>query len=241
MNNEYERGFDEIASEQCEQYIKEFNARIEFAVDPGEVIDDIKGLINLQMNATHDSNGELNTVYFKLHNEARADRRKNIINLCQQYCINEKINYEVAVAFFPKLIALINFRKWIWEKEDEIKLTEKTTAFDQRESKEGEFTLLRRVLAIELLLEEAGKEISFGRTGVNKIKIAEFVDFLVSKEMKPKKDMRDTSIYDRLKASWDKVESADMDNLKYVRDQFSNIGLSNLAAKVESIINTKKK
>ncbi|MBL0136835.1 MAG: hypothetical protein IPP79_24090 [Chitinophagaceae bacterium] len=93
---------------------------------------------------------------------------------------------------------------------------EKERIEELKEQNEGEFTLTRRILALQFLIKAAGKEIRFGEKGVNKTKIAEFIDFLVSKENKPK-DIRDTSVHTRLKNIWDKENKAHLENLIYIR------------------------
>jgi len=97
----------------------------------------------------------------------------------------------------------------------------------------------KRLFPLQFLIKAAGKEIRFGEKGVNKTKIAEFIDFLVSKESKPK-DIRDTSVHTRLKNIWDKENKAHLENLNYIREKFDNLGLSNIVKQVDNIVQTQE-
>lgn len=238
MSNQYEKSFNDIVHSEFSTYKNQFTKKMSLHTSPMELLEEENGNVNGQLTQTHNSSPELNKVFFDLNYKVKNNKHLRHLDLCEEYCKEKSIPYSKAVKFFPPLFTLYKIRSWLSEIMSEIKANKEEIEQDIQESEKGEFTNARRFLAIELLIKAAGKEIHYGEKGINKTKIAGFIDFLVSNEANPK-EMRNTSLYDRVKNNWGKPDKASIENLNYIKEQFKKIGLTNVTQEVEIILNSK--
>lgn len=239
MGKTNDQGYTKIINSEFEAYQHLLNKKLELHTNSAELLEDEIESINYRLTDTHNSNPDLNSIFFKLYNEAKANKSLNHIILCEEYCINNRVVNNLTTDFFVGLFTLYKCRKYANDKLTEITIHTKSIEEDIQDIKLGEYTLARRILAIELILKAAGKEIGFGELGINKIKMAEFIDFLTSKENKSK-EMRDTKIYEKVKVGWDRLDEAPFENLVYIKNQFSKIGLTNLTQQIDNLITSQK-
>lgn len=95
---------------------------------------------------------------------------------------------------------------------------------NQQSSKlKREFTTARQVLAIKYLFEFA----KIDANSYDKTQLAYFVQFLTSKETGAKK-IQDTGIYKKIKNPFKDKDSEKKEDLKFVRNYFSNLNLSGI-------------
>ena len=71
--------------------------------------------------------------------------------------------------------------------------------------------------------------------GINKKKLAEFVDFLISRDLNSR-DMTDTKVYRRVKNIWGNADKVSRENYDFVKRQFENIGLDNAVQEIDDLI-----
>jgi hypothetical protein len=239
MENVYEGGFEKIKTDETSEYKRLLEARIKLHKYPINLLKDEVGKVNSQLTLTHDSNNILNQAFFDLLKLSDENKNLSHITLCEEFCKKNGIIYSEAINFFPKLFSLYEIRFWLIEKINELELEEEIKHVEISEMKEGEFTTIRRILTIQFLLKAAGKEIQYEEQGVNKTKISEFIDFLVSKEKAPQ-DIRDSLIRKTLNLTWHKEHNVRLENLNFLSNQFKRIGLTNLSDQIDSIINQRK-
>ena len=168
MKNGYEKSFGELIEEQVQNYQTAMSTKLEIHALPLLLINDELGRLNDELSKTHKSNPELNSIYIDLYNKNLENKNLKMSELSEEYCLENNIEYEDAKIFFPVLIALYINRTWLSTFRSKLISFEDDIVNDQDEKEVGEFTLNRRILAIELLVKLAGKEMNYGQMGVNK-------------------------------------------------------------------------
>jgi hypothetical protein len=230
------KSFKEIVDERVTQYKKDIKKRLEDEY-PFPLFNDEHSKIRSQLTAAYDSNPKFNAIFHELYEQSIRKKEIRHIDLCEEYCRVNQLSYEDALGYFPTLFYLNEIDRWILDEKRILEEILEEKKVQLKERKDGEFTNTRRILATYFLFKAAGKEIRYGEDeGISKARVAEFVQFLTSKESNPK-SIRDTQIYSRVKKLWSREDLMLTDDLTYIAQEFRDAGLHNISQEIEQIIN----